>query len=137
MPQPLSQRPLLDSAAIDDRTLLYAQADDQVLLLQPLASRAWGLLDAGRSLDEVRVLLGDSAGPSDASAVLAELVEAGALVDGERPAPALRAHRGRFVEVKGAAAALAALNIAATALGLSDAHAAAAPSSGGYAAPAA
>ena len=40
MPQPLSQRPLLDSAAIDDRTLLYAQADDQVLLLQPLASRA-------------------------------------------------------------------------------------------------
>lgn len=126
-------RPGLEFAPIADRAILYAPDADQVLVLQPLASRAWGLAGEGRSSAEIADDLAARSDVPTADAVLAELVEAGALVDAERPAPALRAHRGRFVEVMGAAAALAALNIAATALGLSDAHAVTAPSSGGYA----
>ena len=104
-------RPGLEFAPVADRAILYAPEADQVLVLQPLASRAWVLAGEGRSSAEIA---DDLAARSDAPT-----------------ADAVLAHRGRFVEVMGAASALAALNIAATALGLSDAYA---TTSGGYAA---
>ena len=124
-------RPGLEFAPVADRAILYAPEADQVLVLQSLASRAWVLAGEGRSSAEIADDLCISL--STVKTHLASLMnKLGARNRVELAMWAYETdHRGRFVEVMGAASALAALNIAATALGLSDAYA---TTSGGYAA---